>query len=385
MRAVVCGAGIAGLALALGLDSAGADVLLLEKSPGLRAQGYMIDFFGPGFDAAEAMGLLPRIRRLGRDIEELTYRDEDGRRRAGMRYGQFAKVLNGRLLGLMRTDLEEALFDSLPARVDVRFGTTVESVGNGPDGVTVTLTGGETVSADLLVGCDGIHSRVRRLTFGDEREYLRYLGFHTAAFVFEDPDVRAAVGAEFCMTDTVQRAMGFYGLSDSRVAIFAIHRSPDPTLPLDARSALRHEYASLGWLAPRALAACPASEEVYYDQVALIEMPCWSRQRVVLVGDSCAAVSLLGGQGASLAVAGAFILSRQLANGTSVESALHRYEQQLRPAVTRTQRSARRAVRWFIPANSVALQARRAALRLGQLPVLDRYVARAFLGRPSPV
>jgi len=102
MRAVVCGAGIAGLALALELDAAGVDVLLLEKSPGLRAQGYMIDFFGPGFDAAEAMGLLPRLRRLGRDIEELTFRDEHGRRRAGMRYGQFAKVLDGRLLGAAR-------------------------------------------------------------------------------------------------------------------------------------------------------------------------------------------------------------------------------------------------------------------------------------------
>jgi len=385
MRAVVCGAGIAGLALALELDAAGADVLLLEKSPGLRAQGYMIDFFGPGYDVAEAMGLLPRLRRLGRDIEELTFRDQHGRRRAGMRYGQFAKVLDGRLLGLMRTDLEETLFDSLSARVDVRFDTTVESLVNGPDGVRVGLTGGETVSAELLVGCDGIHSRVRRLAFGDESEYLRYLGFQTAAFVFEDPDVRAAVGGEFCMTDTVQRAMGFYGLTDTRVAIFAIHRSPDPVLPLDARSALRQEYASLGWLAPRALAACPASEEVYYDQVALIEMPCWSRQRVALVGDSCAAVSLLGGQGASLAMAGAFILARQLANDASVESALHRYEQRLRPAVTRTQRSARRAMRWFLPANPVELQARRAALKLGQLPVLDRYVARAFLGKPSPV
>lgn len=56
MKAVVCGAGIAGLALARQLSTRGWDVVVVEKAPGPRTQGYMIDFFGAGYDAAEAMG-----------------------------------------------------------------------------------------------------------------------------------------------------------------------------------------------------------------------------------------------------------------------------------------------------------------------------------------
>ena len=61
MRAVVCGAGIAGLALAGCLGRRGWEVVVLERAPRLREQGYMMDFFGPGWDAAEEMGVLPAV------------------------------------------------------------------------------------------------------------------------------------------------------------------------------------------------------------------------------------------------------------------------------------------------------------------------------------
>ena len=64
MRALICGAGIAGLTLARMLDGMGWDVRLIERAPALRGEGYMIDFFGPGFDAAQNMGLLPGLRDL---------------------------------------------------------------------------------------------------------------------------------------------------------------------------------------------------------------------------------------------------------------------------------------------------------------------------------
>jgi 2-polyprenyl-6-methoxyphenol hydroxylase-like FAD-dependent oxidoreductase len=62
VKVAICGAGISGLALAHRMHAHGWDVVVLERAPTPREQGYMIDFFGPGFDAAEAMGLLPRLR-----------------------------------------------------------------------------------------------------------------------------------------------------------------------------------------------------------------------------------------------------------------------------------------------------------------------------------
>ena len=160
---------------------------------------------------------------------------------------QAAGFTTGRLLDVMRPDLERVLRDSLPPQVDLRFGTTVA---HDPDGrdlmrVRVVLDDGTSIDADLLVGADGVHSTVRRLVFGPEEQFIRFLGFHTAAFQFDAPAIHAAVAGRVCLTDTVGRQMGFYGLRDGRVAAFAVHRTADPALPPDARQAVRP--ATAGW------------------------------------------------------------------------------------------------------------------------------------------
>jgi 2-polyprenyl-6-methoxyphenol hydroxylase-like FAD-dependent oxidoreductase len=187
------------------------------------------------------------------------------------------------------------------------------------------------------------------------------------------------------MTDTVGRQMGFYGLRGGEVAIFAVHRTPDLGLPADAREAVRREYAPLGWLVPRALEACPPAERVYYDLVAQIEVPAWTRDRVVLLGDAAYAVSLLAGQGASLGIAGAYVLAEHLATAGSVEAALDGYERTMRPLVTEKQLVARNGTRWFLPATTGQVRIRRAALALARLPIVDRYVAAALVGKSSSI
>jgi 2-polyprenyl-6-methoxyphenol hydroxylase-like FAD-dependent oxidoreductase len=382
MKVVICGAGITGLALAHRLAALGWEVVVLEKAPGPRGQGYMIDFFGPGYDAAEAMGLLPRLRELGYVLEEARFVDADGRRRAGLGFAQFARAVQGRLLSIMRPDLESALRESLPGSVDLRYATSLTHVDDRADRVRVTLTDGEVLDADLLVGADGIHSTVRGMVFGEEREFLRHLGFHTAAWTFHDPAIRATVGDRFCLTDSVDRQLGVYGLRDGRVAVFAVHRT-GLGLPADARDALRAEYGSLGWVAPDVLARCPPADEVYYDHVAQIEMPSWHRGRVVLAGDACAAVSLLAGQGASLGIAGAYVLAEELERAGL--AGLERYERRWRPVVAEKQHTARKGARWFLPRSPAQLRARRAILALSRLPGIDRVVGRSLAGKPTAI
>lgn len=386
MKAVICGAGIAGLALAERLDTLGWDVVVLEKAHGPRAQGYMIDFFGPGYYATEAMGVLPRLHELGYQIHEMSYLDETGRRRASLNEAQFAKVTgHGRQVAIMRPDLERVLRERLSGDVDLRFATSLTHVDAGTDGVRLTLTDGSTLGADLLVGADGIHSTVRALVYGEERRYFRYLGLHAAAFIVDGSGIYAELRDRFCVTDTINREMGFYGLRDGRVVVSAVHRTPDPVLPGDAQAAVRRAYGSLGWIAPRVLARCPPAAEVYYDQVAQIDMPRWSRGRVTLVGDACHAVSLVAGQGASFGIAGACLLAEQLTRTDSIETALDRYERMWRPVITEKQRVARQRVRWFLPESQLRLRARRTIMKLASLPGFDRYIHAALIGKSTAV
>lgn len=384
-KIVICGAGIAGLALAHRLAHTGYDVVVLERAPAPRAQGYMIDFFGPGYDAAEAMGLLPRLHALAHDVHTAAYVDETGRRRATLPFERIAKNVGGRLLSIMRPDLERALREQLPQTVQLRFDAQLTHIDNGTDGVRVTLADSSTLDADLLVGADGIHSTVRELIFGAEHRYLRYLGFHTAAFTFHSPDIHSQVRGKFCLTDTIDRQFAFYGLDDDRVATFTVHRTADPTLPGDPQAALREVYGSMGWGVAQALAQCPPPDQVYYDQVAQVEVPEWSCGRVTLLGDACQAVSLLAGQGASLGIAGAYVLAEQLTAAPSIDTGLRRYEQLWRPIVDEKQRAARHAVRWFLPRSSWQLWLRRIALWTARVPGLDAVLTGAIAGKPTAI
>jgi 2-polyprenyl-6-methoxyphenol hydroxylase-like FAD-dependent oxidoreductase len=385
VNVLVCGAGIAGLALARCLADAGCRVVLVERADRPRGQGFMIDFMGPGYDAAEAMGLRERIHEIGYRIDVASYRDDRGRQTASLRYDRVADALRGRLASLLRPDLERLLREAVPAHVDARWATSISAVEQTGAGVRCALTDGTTVQADLLVGADGIHSTIRRLVFGPDDDFLRYLGYHTAAYTFRDEALAAQLGSSFYLTDSVERQLGLNRLRDARIAMFAAHRAPRPELPADPKAALRREYAPLGWVAPRVLAACPPPGELYYDQVAQVIMPRWHHGRVALVGDAAYAVSLLAGQGASMALAGAYVLATSVTGPLGIPDGLRRYEASMRPLVEQRQKSGRDAARWFVPRTRRQRAVRRAALHLAGLPLLNRTLIRSLTGKPSGI
>jgi len=148
---------------------------------------------------------------------------------------------------------------------------------------------------------------------------------------------------------------------------------PENIQPCDE---LREVYRSFGWLVPEMIAACDG--QIYFDEVSQIEMNGWSKGRVVLVGDACQCVSLAAGQGASLAMAGAYVLSQEIGAG-DLDAALVRYEEKMRPVVRQKQRAGRRLVKWIFPATPFKLKVRDAVTRLATWE-LARPFFKTFLG-----
>ncbi|MET1034140.1 MAG: FAD-dependent monooxygenase [Arthrobacter sp.] len=136
--------------------------------------------------------------------------------------------------------------------------------------------------------------------------------------------------------------MGLYGLPGGRVAAFAVEATDEPAAPRDPRAALRERYRGLGWMVPEVMRHVP--DDVYYDVVAQALVPLWHHGRTVLAGDAAHAVSLLAGQGASLALAGAEVLADRLgAHGPDLDAGLAAYERDWRPVVGRHQAAGRPA------------------------------------------
>ena len=378
MKAIICGAGIAGLSLGCCLGRNGWDVIIVERAPSLRNEGYMIDFMGSGYDVAERLGLLPQLKEIAYDIPTVDWMDDKSHVSAQLDYHRFARMLDGRLLSLMRGDLERVIFEALPKSVDMRFGQTISGIEDKGDAVTVTLSGGAVETADLLVGADGIHSQVRAETFGDESQFSRYLGYHTAAYIYEDAEAVGDLGNRFRIMALPGRQVGFYPIRGGKVAAFFAHVSKDPALPADPVAELRRIYGDLGWLVPRSLDQAAKLPGIYYDQIAQIEMDRWSKGRVTLVGDAADAVSLLAGQGASLAMGTAYVLAEELRTKADVPSALDAYQQRLLADVRKKQESGRKTARWIVPQTKWDITLRNLTLRAATMPGLS-WVLKPYL------
>ncbi|WP_427008685.1 FAD-dependent monooxygenase [Pseudarthrobacter sp. H2] len=393
MKAVVVGAGIAGLVAARQLGLAGWDVEVLEKSDVPRGDGYMMDFFGPGVAASERIGLYPRLAAVAYHVEAAEYVDLQGHPTSSLDYDQFARLAGGKVLSLLRPDMERAALAALEdvpsGRVRVRYGAPVSQAWGDEDGVRVGVDDSPdgTLAADALIGADGIHSEVRAQLFGPEEEYLRPLGMRASAFIVTEPDLNARFRNRFVLTDSIDRVAALYSLrSEEEVAAFMVYRDATGAtgyLPSGSpRERLRREFAGLGHAVDRLLELCP--EHPYDDAVAQIVMPCWQRGRTVLVGDACGAVSLLAGQGGSLAIAGAALLGDILGPVASPEGigpALAEFERRWRPVVEEAQAAGRRAASSFLPANRTQRLLRRWIIRATHLPGIDRLVARQIVGR----
>lgn len=378
MKAVICGAGIAGLALAARLAAEGWDVTVIESAPSLHNEGYMVDLFGSGFEAASRTGLLPALREVRYQYDGIRWVSATGRASARLPYSTIQNLFEGRLLSLLRGDLQRAVLELLPAGVEIRFSQRVVQVRAPVGAVEIQLATGEVERADVLIGADGIHSRIRDLVFGDGSSWFRFLGFHTAAFVVETPQLAAELKNELHIVSVPGRQVGLYPLRRGQVAATFVRRAPYAAPPRSPHDALVEAYGDLQWRVPDVLEAAKAVPSLVYEQVGQVVMAHWTRGRIALLGDACQAVSLLPGQGASLSLAAAYVLADELARDTDVKAALIRYEHRVRPPLIQMRRAGRRGADWLVPSTGTGLAARNALLRLASRPGFSRLLRPAI-------
>jgi 2-polyprenyl-6-methoxyphenol hydroxylase-like FAD-dependent oxidoreductase len=347
MRSVIVGGGIGGMALALSLHDAGLrEMEIHESAPALRELGVGINVLPHAVRELTELGLLDDLHAAGIPTGELAYYSRRGQRiwaearglAADYRWPQFS-IHRGELLGILHRAVVERI-----GAAHVHTGHHLVRFGQEKDHVWAEFGDQSRDEGDVLVGCDGIHSAVRRAFHPDEGP-PKWNGITMWRGV--TPGKPFLTGRTMIMAGHFGRRMVVYPISkrheDDGGALInwvaELKNAPDQPMPLqDWEHTARADqviepFASFVFDFLDVPAMIRRAQAIYqYPMVDRDPLPTWSFGRVTLLGDAAHPMFPVGSNGASQAVIDARVLARELALQASVEAAVAGYDAVRRPA-----------------------------------------------------
>jgi len=350
---LISGASVAGPALAFWLHRYGFRATIVERAPAVRPGGYAVDFRGASVRVLERMGLLAQVQAVQTRIGAITIVDRNNKKVASMPDGFTSGELE-----ILRGDLADIFHRATRESTEYIFDDSIAAMEQSSAGVDVLFQSGNRRRFDLVVGADGLHSGVRSLAFGDEANFVRYLGYYVSIFTVPNHL-------------HLDRSGLYYGILGKKVGIFS---GGDPreakasfffaTRPLDfdrrdteqQKAILRDHFHQEGWEIPQLLEIMSTAPDFYFDSVSQVKMKKWSAGRIVLLGDAAYCTSPLSGMGTGMAVVGAYILAGELTQaGGDYALAFARYESLMRNFVDQCQKIADGGTDWFVPRTPLRL------------------------------
>lgn len=374
--ALIIGSGIAGPATAMALQKAGIDAVVHEAHPtGADGIGVFLTIGSNGVDALRVLGVDEPVLAAGFATPAITLRSGNGKRLGASRTGH--TLPDGTTSQtIKRADLYRVLHEEALARgIRVEHGKRLVDAQDTGEGVRAVFADGSEAVGDLLIGCDGVHSTVRRI-IDPAAPAPTYAGLLTTGGYARGVSVEAEAGS-YEMIFGRRAFFGYARAPGGEVWWFANVPRPDEPTAGEVKASDGEWRRLLLELyrddAGPAVALIEATPEIMPMSPihSVPHLPTWHRGRMIVTGDAAHAPSPTSGQGASLSIEDGVVLAKCLRDLPSPQAAFARYEAARRPRVERI-------IKWAARINSSkAAGPVAAAIRDALLPVILRLTADA--------
>lgn len=322
--ALIVGGGIGGMCAAIELRKRGVEVDLVELDPEWRVYGAGITVSAPSLRAFQKVGVLDSILSQGASSDGLDLFLGNGKQIASIPAMAAAGSSVAGTAGIVRPVLARILSEATRASgTRVHLGTTFSSLTSGDRDAQAVLTDGTTRRYDVVIGADGINSKVRAALFPDAPK-PRYTGQVCWRAVVPRPaSMRRAA-----MYIGGQIKAGIVPVSNDEMYLFFLETRATAD-HIDAQEwpqLLRKALAEFtGPIADIRQGLSAESKIVYRPLFALMMRKPWHVGRTVLIGDAAHATTPHLASGAGLAVEDALVLAEELEQAPSCEDAIHRF------------------------------------------------------------
>ncbi len=344
-KVIVAGAGIGGLTAAIALRQSGFEVAVLERAADLGEVGAGLLLAANAQKALGKLGLAEAVSSLGTPASAAEIRSWRGEVLASIPASELEKKVGAPSAAVHRADLQALLVRGV-GEGTLRLGAEVGGFEQDRSGVTLSLAGGSQERADILVGADGLRSRIRATLFGSQKP--RYAGYTAWRAVVEVGEELLPWGKGFESWGRGAR-FGCAHIGRGRIYWFATANAPEgekdgpPGSLASPKATLLHLFGD--WHRP-IVELIEATDEGavlrtdIYDREPLGER--WGEAKVTLLGDAAHPMTPNLGQGACQAIEDAVVLARCLSEGGAAPVALRRYERLRSDQVAMVVRRSRR-------------------------------------------
>lgn len=338
-RVLISGASFAGLSVAYWMRSFGYDVTVIEIASGIKIGGTPVNIEGDTVEIVRRMGLLEEIRSQRLVMELFEFKNDHDETEGTIVVKKEGEPLSEDAFEIDRTTLLNMLFERVKNGVTFVFNNGIRTLNERDDAMAVVFNDGSEHSFDLVFGCDGIHSAVRKIWFGAEHEYMHFLGQYFSISIVDKLLVKPFTTQFYNVPD---KGVMLNSYQDKTDIVFCF-RSEDE-IPYDyrdeeqQRNIIMAQFEGLGWRTAELLEEAMNFKAFYFDKLCQIRMPSWTKGRVALIGDAGYCASPAAGKGGSLAIDGAAALADAFYQCRGdYELAFKAYNTNFRPFIEATQ------------------------------------------------